>query len=243
MTTAAMAAVKARSNNQVKSKVISPISNGRGSGSLRPGPFRNIWIPASLLLLLLLRLPDENSRTGAGASRFGCVLVSALSTPASSVHTIGVDRAFSALVSDPAFISETWQKRAQVLQPTGAAGSNIRGHFTVDDVRDCVDEQFIVAGRGSFQEGRGGWNMAAVGSKPRSNNFEDAKLRFEDVQDALNQKSGTVVVNSAGAYMPSLAKVCEECLSAFGFPVNMNMYLTAFGQQTSAPPHTDVPRC
>lgn len=47
------------------------------------------------------------------------------------------------------------------------------------------------AGRGTFSQGASGWRMAPV-STPRGKSFEDAKLRFEDVQAALEQKSGTV---------------------------------------------------
>lgn len=39
--------------------------------------------------------------------------------------------------------------------------------------------------------------MAQV-SQPRGKSFEDAKLRFEDVQRALKEKSGTVCWNSLG---------------------------------------------
>lgn len=47
------------------------------------------------------------------------------------------------------------------------------------------------AGRGTFSQGSSGWRMAPV-STPRGKSFEDAKLRFEDVQQALQEKSGTV---------------------------------------------------
>lgn len=39
--------------------------------------------------------------------------------------------------------------------------------------------------------------------------------------------------------MPSMARVCLECLEAFKMPTALNMYITAAGQQVSAPPHTD----
>ena len=34
------------------------------------------------------------------------------------------------------------------------------------DLKDVVDQEFLEAGRGTFQEGRGGWNMAAVSKVP-----------------------------------------------------------------------------
>lgn len=30
------------------------------------------------------------------------------------------------------------------------------------DLKEIVDSEFLEAGRGTFQAGRGGWNMAAV---------------------------------------------------------------------------------
>jgi hypothetical protein len=95
-----------------------------------------------------------------------------------------------------------------------------------------------VAARGTFEEGRTGWRMAEVG-KVRGKSFEEAKLQPADVKDALQKKSGTVVFNSCGASIPSLAGVCLDVLEAFGFPVALNLYLTNPGQRTSAPPHTD----
>lgn len=48
-----------------------------------------------------------------------------------------------------------------------------------------------------------------------------------------------VVVNSAGAYIRPLAGVCLDVMQAWDIPVCVNMYITAAGQKTSAPPHTD----
>ena len=39
--------------------------------------------------------------------------------------------------------------------------------------------------------------------------------------------------------MAKMARVCLECLEAFQLPTALNMYITAAGQQVSAPPHTD----
>lgn len=73
------------------------------------------------------------------------------------------------------------------------------GTVTVSNIR--VDVSFVClcvclfcaaqAGRGTFSAGTSGWQMAQV-SQPRGKSFEDAKLRFEDVQRALKEKSGTV---------------------------------------------------
>eukprot|EP00592_Proboscia_alata_P004640 CAMPEP_0194371846 /NCGR_PEP_ID=MMETSP0174-20130528/20220_1 /TAXON_ID=216777 /ORGANISM="Proboscia alata, Strain PI-D3" /LENGTH=193 /DNA_ID=CAMNT_0039150083 /DNA_START=101 /DNA_END=679 /DNA_ORIENTATION=+ len=158
-------------------------------------------------------------------------------TALSPTHSISVSQTFSELLHNTQFRTQHWQTSPLLLQPSQ---TQIRGQFTVDDIADNFASQFIVAGRGTFNEKTGGWNMAAVGSTPRPGaSFEDAKVQFSDVQSALSKTSGTVVINSAGAYMPSLAKVCEECLDCFGLPINMNLYITAAGQVTSAPPHTD----
>lgn len=80
--------------------------------------------------------------------------------------------------------------------------------------------------------------MAEVG-KARGSSFEEAKLHPEDVLQAMNKKSGTVVFNSAGTSVGPLASVCLDATEAFQLPVAINLYLTAAGQVTSAPPHTD----
>lgn len=48
-----------------------------------------------------------------------------------------------------------------------------------------------------------------------------------------------VVVNSAGAYIRPLAGICLDVMEALDIPVCLNLYITAAGQKTSAPPHTD----
>lgn len=48
-----------------------------------------------------------------------------------------------------------------------------------------------------------------------------------------------MVINSAGTYMRPLAGVCLEAVEALDMPVCLNLYITAAGQKTSAPPHTD----
>jgi hypothetical protein len=105
------------------------------------------------------------------------------------------------------------------------------------EVQQAVDSDFIEAGRGTPIPG-GGWNMATV-SEPRGSSFEDAKLRFQDVEMAMKKSAGTVVFNSAGGFIPPLAGVCLETIEAFDLPAALNMYLTNPGQQLSAPPHTD----
>ena len=46
-------------------------------------------------------------------------------------------------------------------------------------------------------------------------------------------------MNSAGAYIRPLAGICLEVMEPLDIPVCLNLYITAAGQKTSAPPHTD----
>ena len=142
---------------------------------------------------------------------------------------------FLALSNNNEFLSEYFQKKPYYFDSTL---NNIQNAFTMDDVKESVENDFLEAGRGTFDDNRGGWNMAAV-STPRGSSFEDAKLRFQDVETALQQKSGTVVFNSAGGFIPKVALINLQFLQAFDMPCATNMYLTATGQSTSAPPHTD----
>lgn len=78
--------------------------------------------------------------------------------------------------------------------------------------------------------------MAAV-SEPRGSSYEEAKLRYVDVAEAL--QGGTVVFNSAGAHMPKLGAICLAALEALEMPNCLNLYLTGKNVKQSAPPHTD----
>ena len=134
------------------------------------------------------------------------------------------------------FMGEYWQRRPCF---TDAPIPCLARGFTMDDVEAAVAKEFLLAGRGFFDEERqGGWKMAMVG-QARGSSFEDAKLRPEDVRAALAKRSGTVVFNSIDGNVAPLAAVSLQAVEAFRVPVALNMYLTAPGQQTSAPPHTD----
>uniref|UniRef100_A0A7S1UAY8 Bifunctional lysine-specific demethylase and histidyl-hydroxylase n=3 Tax=Phaeomonas parva TaxID=124430 RepID=A0A7S1UAY8_9STRA len=108
-------------------------------------------------------------------------------------------------------------------------------YFTMADVDTAVTQDFLDAGRGTTQM-RSGWKMAPVG-QVRGSSFLDAKMNYDDVVTAM--EAGTVVFNSAGAHIPKLSAVSLAALDAFGYPTCLNLYLTAKGKKTSAPPHTD----
>ena len=165
-------------------------------------------------------------------------LAEALSNTAQIADVGNFEPTFYALSSNKEFLENYFQKKPYHYNNNGNGLKNINGAFTMDDVKYSVENDFLEAGRGTFDANRGGWNMAAV-STPRGNSFEDAKLRYEDVETAMKQKSGTVVFNSAGGFIPKVALINLQFTQAFEMPSATNMYLTAAGQTTSAPPHTD----
>jgi len=142
---------------------------------------------------------------------------------------------FGSMTNDKSFVENMWQQRPFLCDKPLP---NIYKSYIATDLKTDVDKDFIEAGRGTFEDGKTGWNMKAV-SKPRGKSFDDAKLRFEDIEVALKEKSGTVVINSAGGFIPRMASVCLDAMGAFQLPVALNMYVTSPGQRTSAPPHTD----
>jgi hypothetical protein len=110
-----------------------------------------------------------------------------------------------------------------------------KGWFDKGDLEKAVNDDFLDADRGST-DNRKGWKVASV-SEPRGNSFEDAKMLFEEVEAALEQ--GTVIFNSAGAHIPKLAGANLATTDATSLPCAINIYITAPGKKTSAPPHTD----
>ncbi len=62
-------------------------------------------------------------------------------------------------------------------------------------------------------------------------------MTYEDVIAALDK--GTVIFNAAGAHIPRLAGPSLAVTDAASTPNALNVYITAAGKRTSAPPHTD----
>jgi hypothetical protein len=139
---------------------------------------------------------------------------------------------FARFASSREFAVSQWAREPVLLR--GVA--DVAGSFTLDDVREAVDSDFLEAGLGVSGGGGGGWKMAAV-SEPRGPSYQEAKLRYVDVVEGMAR--GTVVFNSAGAHIPKLAAVCVAALDTFGLPNCLNLYLSGSGLKTSAPPHTD----
>ena len=94
---------------------------------------------------------------------------------------------FETVAKSSSFVSDVWAKKALLLND-GAAAEGIAGSFTMADVQHAVDNDFLDAGRG-VADGKGGWKMAAV-SEPRGDSFEDAKMRYVDVVEAMQLGTG-----------------------------------------------------
>ena len=107
--------------------------------------------------------------------------------------------------------------------------------FTMKDLEKALDDDFLDASRGST-DNRKGWAISPV-SVPKGDSFEEARMTYEDVQAALEK--GTVIFNAFGAHVPKLAGPCLAVTDATDTPNAVNLYVTAFGKRTSAPPHTD----
>ena len=155
--------------------------------------------------------------------------------PQNEAEKLDCDGLFTTFANNKQFVSEYWQKKPYHC---GAPLHTLVRAFTMQDVEEAVETDFLEAGRGMYKDGSGGWKMAPV-SKPTGNSFQEAKLKFNEVDQVIKTKSGTIVFNSAGGFIPKLAGVCLQCTNAFDLPCALNMYLTAAGQEISAPPHTD----
>ena len=113
--------------------------------------------------------------------------------------------------------------------------SPFAGFFTFEDLKTAVEDDFLDANRGSTNNAQG-WKVTGV-SKPRGSSFEDARMTLNEVKTSLTK--GTVIFNAIGAHIPKLAGPTLACCDASSLPNALNMYVTAAGMKTSAPPHTD----
>ena len=129
-------------------------------------------------------------------------------------------------------------KQADVVSAMKAdddSSSPFAGFFSFDDLKTAVEEDFLDANRGSTNNAQG-WKVTGV-SKPRGSSFEDARMTLDEVKASLTK--GTVIFNAIGAHIPKLAGPTLACCDASSLPNALNMYVTAPGLKTSAPPHTD----
>ena len=182
------------------------------------------------------RAPSPLLQATASPATSGSAWVTSLD-PSSPIHGADAGGAFYDFFADLAgstdFACNVWARKPALM--TDVAG--VANSFTLEDLQTAVDGDFLDAGRGVPDvDAPGGWKMAPV-SQPRGPSFEDAKMRYVDVADAMTK--GTVVFNSAGAHIAPLGTMCLAALDAFDVPNCLNLYVTAKGTVTSAPPHTD----
>ena len=86
-------------------------------------------------------------------------LIQSVTTATSGTPKLQFERLFASFAKNSYFVSHVWQQKPYyVNQPLDC----VVGAYTMDDVQQAVDSDFLEAGRGTFQSDRGGWNMAAV---------------------------------------------------------------------------------
>ena len=86
-------------------------------------------------------------------------LIQSIQTATSGTPKLQFEKLFHSFAKNSYFVSHVWQQKPYyVNQPLDC----VVGAYTMDDVRQAVDSDFLEAGRGTFQSDRGGWNMAAV---------------------------------------------------------------------------------
>ncbi len=113
------------------------------------------------------------------------------------------------------FRKDIWAR--QTVKMDGETMKNfVVGSFTMLDVqRHASEYPSSYAAQGTQSpDGKGGWYMKKV-STPQSAN--DPNTKYEDIVESL--KSGTVVLNSAGAYLSPLAAISLSVLEAVQLPV------------------------
>jgi hypothetical protein len=154
--------------------------------------------PALLVVGVLLLLQQANaflmpSARSRGLSRgFGnCKMSTAeletkIKDMSADCAPLNVQPTFLAMTSDEKFLQKLWQREPFLVK---SELDNLKGCYLMEDVRSAVDDNFLEAGRGSFQQDKGGWNMAAV-STPKGSSFQEAKLQYDDVLEALKQTNG-----------------------------------------------------
>eukprot|EP00536_Pseudo-nitzschia_multiseries_P012112 jgi/Psemu1/244283/estExt_Genewise1.C_4450025 len=150
-------------------------------------------------------------------------------------NTLGVDGSLG-LSGHPLVLRKADLERA--MESADAPAETMRlfeKSFSMKDLEKALEDDFLDASRGST-DNRKGWAISPV-SIPKGDSFDEARMTYEDVQAALEK--GTVIFNAFGAHVPKLAGPCLAVTDATDTPNAVNLYVTAFGKRTSAPPHTD----
>jgi len=153
-------------------------------------------------------------------------------------YTLGADGGLG-LSGHPLILRKAELERAMAgdgeLSSSSSSPKIFEKSFTMRDLEKALEDDFLDASRGST-DNRKGWAISPV-SVPKGDSFEEARMTYEDVQKALEK--GTVIFNAFGAHVPKLAGPCLAVTDATDTPNAVNLYVTAYGKRTSAPPHTD----
>lgn len=154
------------------------------------------------------------------------------------------------LASSNTFLQHYWHQRPLLLkkrrttqQPqVGDEKHNDHNHndwipgiFQVDPDLKLIDDSYIV-GYKTAEILRNGtktdtWQFIPIKEDPTR------PTKWKDVEEAL--QGGTIYFNTAGSLWPTLGALCRLTTAAFGFPTNVNVYVTPPGTTLSVPPHTD----
>jgi len=144
------------------------------------------------------------------------------------------------LASSKTFIQHYWHRRPLLLKRTQQQAGDknndwIPGIFQVDPDLKLIDDSYI-AGYKTAEILRNGtktdtWQFIPIKQDPTRPTL------WKDVEEAL--KGGTIYFNTAGSLWPTLGALCRLTTAAFGFPTNVNVYVTPPGTTLSVPPHTD----
>ena len=170
---------------------------------------------------------DENQKVETSAGMFA--LLDAIK------NTIATDGGLG-MSGYPLVLRKAEIERAMAADGESSSTTTIfEKSFTMKDLEQALEDDFLDASRGST-DNRKGWAISPV-SIPKGESFEEARMTYQDVQKALEK--GTVIFNAFGAHVPSLAGPCLAVTDATDTPNAVNLYVTAYGKRTSAPPHTD----
>lgn len=96
-------------------------------------------------------------------------LLSEIIAASENSEKLSLESTFAAFATNKEFVHNIWQKKPYLCnEPL----KNIAGAYTMADVENAVNSDFLEAGRGTFKDGSG-WTMAAVSkvSFTRDSNF------------------------------------------------------------------------
>lgn len=93
---------------------------------------------------------------------------------------------FSKCVNSEDFRFSVWQKLPKLYNLSAKKEKLL---FGIEDLQHSLEFEFFDAGRGCCDYERSGWSMRTV-SKPTGTAFEDANLKFSDIQSALQVPNG-----------------------------------------------------